>query len=228
LPGFLGQSAEFERLRGFLAAKGIQDLRTLDLTEFGHVTMHAWADKFVEKYEDNLASRSVGLLGYSMGGRLLLHIAESLRNTKMNHVPLFFVSTNPGLPEATRDERRAHDWRWAERFVNSPWEAVIKDWNSQAVFATGTQSFEKAEKPYSLQFLHWFLTEWSLGNQKDFRAEFAEFKNSMGWITGDRDQKFCEIADSLPQVNNLKRSVVLGAGHRVHLDRPELLAELLI
>lgn len=228
LPGFLGEAAEFERLRGFLAAKGIQDLQTVDLTEFGYVSMEVWSQKFLEKYRTQLSANSIGLLGYSMGGRLLLHCAEAFQKTELGKVPLYFVSTNPGLPVGARDDRKAHDWRWAERFVNSPWEIVLKDWNSQPVFATGTESFEKLDRPYTLQFTHWCLTEWSLGNQKDFREILGDFSNPMTWLTGERDQKFCDLAESLPGSLRLKRRVIGGAGHRIHLDQPELLAEALV
>ena len=72
------------------------------------------------------------LLGYSLGGRLALH---ALLHAPELWAGALVVGADTGLADPKEREARVRwDAAWAERFLNEPWEDVLRDWDAQAVF----------------------------------------------------------------------------------------------
>lgn len=169
-------------------------------------------------------------IGYSMGGRMLL---ETLKHEPRLFDALVFVSTHPGLVSREEKlERKGSDERWAQQFETQNWDELMKAWNSQATLAkSGSQN--KTEPAIEIR-KHYaqMLRNWSLSHQSNAREtvlrELGRLNIPALWVTGEWDQKFTSLADSLDQGAALHRVVIPKSGHRVHLDQPARLATAIV
>jgi 2-succinyl-6-hydroxy-2,4-cyclohexadiene-1-carboxylate synthase len=199
LHSFLGSSDDWCHLTGDILSPVIFD------PELG---LKGWAKRF------NQTRQSSGtLIGYSMGGRLALHVLIDNPNLWERAV---IISTHPGLKdEQEKEERLRSDREWAGRFETEPWDALMKAWNSQPVFLGSKQPLRE-EKDYDRKRLAGMLRSFSLGLQDDFREEIARLPMPILWVVGERDLKFRMLASELKFQNPLSRVMVaVGAGHRV-------------
>lgn|GEM_PF-6486460 len=235
---------EFQKsLRESPIENGVLDIefKIVSQSQFGFVSMEEWSKKLFELEGAELQSDSALWLGYSMGGRLLCHLTAytKKRNPLVKLAPQVFVSVNPGLPVAERASRRQADQTWSKKFAELPRPEVLRLWNQQSLFGK-TSTLQKEFVPHQtdgvreylpaeLAWIQWCLSEWSLGNQQDFRSEIAKWTQPFLWVTGQEDTKFSELAASLTlaQTNQAQKVYVPGAFHRVHADQPKLLAEAL-
>lgn len=180
--------------------------------------------EFLSYIEQNTFSKNKILIGYSLGGRLALHIFE--KNPDL-FLQLILISTNPGLTtEREKLERELLDKNWSEQFKHHPWSEVLKKWNQQAVFKDSQQEPDRKEENYQREQLSQSLVNWSLAKQQNKKHLSHQFVNRMTWINGEKDRKFNEMMRSLKEENpQLKNVQVSKAGHRVLFDNPEILAQ---
>lgn len=152
------------------------------------------------------------LVGYSMGGRVALHM---LVDDGARWRRAVIVSASPGLlTEAEREARAAHDRRWAERFRHDAWERVLEDWEAQAVFA-GEPRLPRNERDFDRAQLAAALEKGSVGIQEDLRSALRELQIPVLWVAGERDEKYAAIARECAALNpNFEVRILAGAGHR--------------
>lgn len=177
----------------------------------------------------NLLDRNI-LVGYSLGGRLALH-ALMQSPTLWSKVAL--VSMNPGLVEETsngssssspREQRLKHDLLWANKFSKNNWGEVLKEWNSQGVFAGSLLEPVRLEKDYDRTLLSAALTEWSLAHQRNMVPILKQYHDKVLWIVGEIDKKYVELTtELLNEIPDLKVTQIPSAGHRVLFDKPQAL-----
>jgi 2-succinyl-6-hydroxy-2,4-cyclohexadiene-1-carboxylate synthase len=152
------------------------------------------------------------LMAYSLGGRLVL-------KTYLDYPDYFkeahFFSVNPGLIDlAELEARRKSDLNWAQRFRHDSWEALIKDWNQQAVFKNDFEPI-RHEKDFSRDLLALGLTHWSLAEQENFWPKLILAKKPIYWWVGENDIKFLDIARKLQAKNpNITVNCIPQCGHR--------------
>ncbi|MGL4473489.1 MAG: alpha/beta fold hydrolase [Shewanella sp.] len=73
------------------------------------------------------------LQGYSLGGRIALHLAHMAPKTLLS---LHLESCHPGLKNLDDKEARlAHDKLWADKLLTLPMAQFLQDWYQQAVFS---------------------------------------------------------------------------------------------
>lgn len=166
-------------------------------------------------------------LGYSMGGRLGLQLLK--RNPELfDHY--IFLSTNPGLPttaDKERKERIVSDRKWSEKINAEDWEIILQEWNSQPVFKGSNIEPKRDLKDYDLLKLKEGIVKWSLGEQEDF-SDIIQLNNyKITWVAGDRDEKYCDIAENLKSKGVLLGYNKISAGHRIWLDNPEAVASVI-
>ena len=178
------------------------------------------------------ARRGLGpIVGYSMGGRIALHLAARSPET-VTHLVL--ESASPGLATpGERAERRAADEALARRIVSGGVSAFVDEWEALALFASQQELPAAAWEA---------LRHRRLSN--DARS-LAESLRGIGtgalpslWdrlpyiavptliVVGELDEKFRAIGEEM--VKALPRadlSVVAGAGHAVHVERPRAWCE---
>lgn len=162
------------------------------------------------------------LVGYSLGGRIALHALTSEASPWCGGV---VVSAHPGLLyEEERRKRRVSDAEWSMRCLHEPWDEFIAAWAAQDVLQCATiagwgdrRNLEPRKGAVARSFL-----QWSLGTQADLRGALALVAEPILWLTGERDQKFTEIAAEVcspPQ--QMRHEVFSDCGHRLPWEKSE-------
>jgi 2-succinyl-6-hydroxy-2,4-cyclohexadiene-1-carboxylate synthase len=219
LHGAFGLAEDWQDTIPVLEAAGYE-CRAVDLWRYlaeDHLSLDEWARIFCHEVAVAGAQRNV-LLGYSMGGRLALHalLAE----------PSFWqagviVSAHPGLQdEDEKLKRMASDAEWAGQILTEDFPNLLSRWDNQAVLGSDRAS-ERGEDPrLSLEKRHHALArsfmDWSLGKQRDLKAEMSALEMPIMWLTGEADEKFTKLAETtMPALLKGEHRVISAAGHRV-------------
>lgn len=159
------------------------------------------------------------LLGYSMGGRIALHM---LTQSPERWRAAVIVSASPG-PKAGEDPSRAdRDAAWAARFRSEPWELVLADWNAQSVFANDPPDrLERSEAFYDRARLAEVLVSGSVARQADLRPRLASLRVPILWVAGERDSKYACLATECAALNPcFSLALIPEAGHRAPWGNP--------
>jgi len=236
LHGFTGQGADFGPLRDFLPPG--TSLAAPDLP--GHGSKKLLKDLSAYSLPAHLAAISeaatapqVTLLGYSMGGRLALHWAiahpERIRR-------LILVGASPGLatPEE-RDERRLGDATLAEFIRTRGLEAFFKYWHNQTFFQPMLSLPKEQLDPIlarraqnNPEGLAMSLENIGTGTLPSLWHRLKEIRFPVDLVTGEHDVKFTRLAHEMgAHLPKARHSLIEGAGHAVHLEKPSDLAMLL-
>ena len=231
LHGFTGTALTWEP---FL--DGWSDFRCLAVDMIGHGLSDAPAD--VRRYSpdrvvddlmavlDELSVRSAAVLGYSMGGRIALHLA--LRAPELVRA-VILESTSPGIEDADdREARIGKDEELARRIKTEGIVRFVDDWTNQPIFSsqstlpspTRTKLREQRLRndPRGLANC---LRGLGLGHQRPLWSRLDSVSAPVLLLAGALDRKYCQLgqrmADAFPQA---KLEIVPEAGHAVHLEQP--------
>jgi 2-succinyl-6-hydroxy-2,4-cyclohexadiene-1-carboxylate synthase len=232
LHGFTGSSASWgDRLVDGLASAGVSPV-LVDLPGHGrHVGQTDPAGFTLDAACLSISAAGgpepVPLLGYSMGGRLAL--AYAVRHPgRISR--LILESASPGLEEeASRRARRASDEELALRLESWGMEAFVEHWESLPIFSS------QRGQPPEVRHAH------RARRLKNDALSLAAALRGLGtgtlpscWdaletldvptllIVGELDSKFHEIALAMAgRLPEARVAVVGGAGHAVHVERPE-------
>jgi 2-succinyl-6-hydroxy-2,4-cyclohexadiene-1-carboxylate synthase len=182
---------------------------------------------------DDLAGMVDGpfmLAGYSMGGRLALHVALALdgRITR-----LILIGASPGLADAhERAERRAADDRLADEVEAMTIEAFAQRWAATPVLADQPPAVQAAigaqrlrNRPAGLAAA---LRGLGTGALPSLWGRLADLTVPVDLIVGARDEKFRATAEQmLAAMPHARLHTVSGAGHAVHLEDPGAVAAII-
>ncbi len=239
LHGFTGSAAGWGRQLDILAAYGLRVI-ALDLLGHGqsdtpgdpqrYAIEHCRHDILAALQELGVSKGQAILLGYSMGGRIALYTAFSAFFRA-----LILESASPGLEDPTeREQRRISDEALAASIERDGVQAFIERWEKLPLFASqGTLPFacRQALRRQRLQNratgLAQSLRGVGTGVQPSLHARLPMLHVPVLLIAGELDTKFAAIARQMAQA--LPRSqlrIISGAGHTVHLERPEEFASL--
>ncbi|HEY9724553.1 MAG TPA: 2-succinyl-6-hydroxy-2,4-cyclohexadiene-1-carboxylate synthase [Oscillatoriaceae cyanobacterium] len=171
---------------------------------------------------------SFDLVGYSLGGRLALHLACAFPERVKR---LVLVGASAGLPEsAARDERRTQDARWIRLLDTEGLEAFVDAWQAQALFASQERldpAVRAAERSRRLALnprgLAAAMAAFGLGTQ-DYLGDRLPTMPTL-WLSGAEDTKFAAIARRMAEISGARHALVPECGHNVPLERPRALAE---
>lgn len=181
------------------------------------------------------------LLGYSMGGRIALHLAFALLQKKRFRPQdrLVLISASPGLKtDSERAERQARDAELSKKILAAPsaesfyafWQNVPliapqknmpEPWRSRLL-----ESRKRADKTRWAQALE----HWGTGTLPPLWENLCRLDLDTILICGETDEKFSRIATEMHAL--LPRSRILqipGAGHAPHLENlnPEIFRDAL-
>lgn len=229
LHGFLGRGADWDAVRVHLPSGRIADAPDLA----GHGAAVGLGDDAYSM--DGAASRLLARLdgpadvvGYSMGGRLALHLAvtrpEAVRR-------LVLVSASPGLrAEAERGERRALDAARAADLAADPagfldrWYRMplfdLPDALRQRLTADRLAHVDPAEAGRSLAGM-------GTGAQPSHWDALRSLTVPTWAVVGERDAKFVALAHAMAEAGRVEVVVVPGAAHGLLAERPVALAAVL-
>lgn len=224
LPGFLGERNDFSFLSmpydciEYFHASSDQSPQQPNLL----VPFNQFPDIFSSAY---LQTEHTVAIGYSLGGRLLLHCA-----LKQPHLfkKIVIIAAHTGLTnESEKHSRREHDAQWAAQFLQDPWNIVVDAWHKQPVLHSA-QIPSRKEQSYNRAALAHALTTWSLGMQEDLLPELAKVSVPILWIVGERDEKFVALGRQAAEIaNHIQLKVIPDAGHRVMWEKPQILDTLI-
>ncbi len=169
-------------------------------------------------------------VGYSMGARLCLRLALD-RPQVVDRLAL--VSGSPGIESATeRRTRRAADDRLAADVERDGVAVFLERWLDQRLFETLPREAAMVDDRRlgnTVNRLAHQLRALGQAAQDPLWDRLSRLEMPVLVVSGAYDRKYTEIAERMVEAigSNARGEVVARAGHAVHLERPEELAQLL-
>jgi 2-succinyl-6-hydroxy-2,4-cyclohexadiene-1-carboxylate synthase len=175
------------------------------------------------------------LVGYSMGGRIALHVALAAGDRVER---LVLIGASPGIADAAqRDDRRRADEQLADEIERSSIEEFARRWARTPVLAGLPPSASEAAHADRLRStpagLARALRGLGTGALPSLWDRLGDLAMPVILAVGERDEKFLGIAAAMSRgipgsrIPGAQVLVVPGAGHAVHLEAPEAIARAL-
>jgi 2-succinyl-6-hydroxy-2,4-cyclohexadiene-1-carboxylate synthase len=187
----------------------------------------------LEMLWDHLGIARSHLVGYSMGGRLALHVAATRPERALS---LLTIGAHAGLEEEAREGRRHDDQALAQRIENDGLEAFVDYWSSLPLFAglerrgpafVGQVNAERLNNRAA--GLAESLRGMGAGAMRPIWDELARVRCPCTFVAGQLDNGYIASARRLAtSVPNGRVVIVQRTGHTVHMERPDAFARLLI
>lgn len=176
---------------------------------------------------DELGVERAAVLGYSMGGRVALHLAL--------HAPerlwaLVIESASPGIEnEAERAERRRSDGELADSIMRDGIAPFVDRWQAIPLFASQSRLSTDARERLRQQRLRNdpaglanSLRGLGAGEQQPVYTRLHEIATQALVLAGADDAKYRAIAERTAGALPCARlQIVPDAGHAVHLEQPQ-------
>jgi 2-succinyl-6-hydroxy-2,4-cyclohexadiene-1-carboxylate synthase len=179
----------------------------------------------------DLTDAEFTLVGYSQGGRIALHAALAMPDRVRR---LVLIGASPGLAdEAERTARRLTDERLAQRVEAMTIEEFAAEWAQSPVLSGVAPDVAAAAHVDRLRStptgLAAALRGLGTGALPSLWQRLPELRMPVSLIVGERDKKFTAIAHEMAElVPDATVTIVPGAGHAVHLERPNAIVEALL
>ena len=172
------------------------------------------------------APERFALCGYSLGGRVALHVALAAPERVSR---LVLVSTTAGIEDdAQRAQRRAADQRLAEELERVPFEDFIERWRTQPLFADEpaevralAREDQRRNRPGALAAV---LRGIGTGEMAPLWDRLGELTMPVTILAGDRDAKFQALGRRMVELLADARLIVVSGGHGLPLEHPAAVA----
>ena len=157
------------------------------------------------------APERFALCGYSLGGRVALHVAL---NAPERVSRLVLVSSGAGIDDAAeRAERRRADRRLADELESVPFDDFIERWRTQPLFA---------EEPPEVGRL-------AREDQRRNRpARLSALTLPVTVVVGEPDARYQELGRRMAETIGGAELVTIAGGHGLVLENPEAVAGVLL
>lgn len=178
-----------------------------------------------------LTTADFTLVGYSQGGRIALHVALTLAQRVER---LVLIGASPGIADADeRARRRIADERLAERIERLTIEEFAREWARTPVLADIPPQLAAIAYEDRLRStpagLAAALRGLGTGALPPVWERLGELVMPVVLLAGERDPKFTALAyEMASRIPRAEVRIVPGAGHAVHLERPEVVAGVLL
>ncbi|MEY2467503.1 MAG: 2-succinyl-6-hydroxy-2,4-cyclohexadiene-carboxylate synthase, partial [Actinomycetota bacterium] len=218
--GFTQTAASWDAIQYRLEALG-HDVIALDAPGHGH---HAGTHLDLWKGADLLAAEGeAGVwIGYSMGGRLALHVALSHPGLVER---LVLIGASPGLEAvADRIERQAADDLLAEELERDGLDRFLARWLAQPLFATLPEDAAglDARRANTVAGLAASLRLAGTGAQESLWGRLGDITAPTMLVVGALDAKFTAIAQRMAELMpDAHVASMNGCGHACHLEAPD-------
>ena len=162
-------------------------------------------------------------VGYSMGGRMVLHTALDRPDIVER---LVLLGATAGIDDpAERAERRRADDALATSIERDGVPAFLERWLANPMFAAlPDDPAERAERLRNTAAgLASSLRSCGTGTQEPSWSRLAELQMPVLVLAGERDEKFAALGERLTRSigMNAGSGTIAGAGHAAHLERPD-------
>jgi 2-succinyl-6-hydroxy-2,4-cyclohexadiene-1-carboxylate synthase len=174
-----------------------------------------------------LAPPRFKLAGYSMGGRLALHVALALSERVER---LVLIGASPGVADSNeREARRRADDALAAEIERSSIEQFALRWASMPMLADQPPAVAAAAHADRLRNtpagLARALRGLGTGVLPPAWDRLGELAMPVTLVAGERDERFRGVAAEMaPAIADVNVVVVPDAGHAVHLEAPAAVA----
>ncbi len=186
----------------------------------------------LEMLWDHLGVERTHLVGYSMGGRLALHVAARKPERLLS---LLTIGAHAGLEEDARVGRQLGDEALAQRIEKDGLEPFVKYWSALPLFA----GLERRGPAFVAQLraermnntvagLACSLRGMGAGMMQPVWDDLSRLTVPSTFVAGQLDHGYVASARRLAAVvPNGRVEVVQRSGHAVHQERPEAFARVL-
>jgi 2-succinyl-6-hydroxy-2,4-cyclohexadiene-1-carboxylate synthase len=200
----------------------------------GHASATPSEPVTLDAVVDDVAALTPGpftLVGYSQGGRIALHVALALPHRVTG---LVLIGASPGLADdAEREQRRLADERLAEQIESLSIDDFARQWAQAPVLADIAPDIAAVSHQDRLQStpqgLAAALRGLGTGALPSVWGRLQNLQMPVTLLAGERDTKFTALArDMAGRIPRATVTIVPGAGHAVHLERPDAVIEALL
>ena len=159
-------------------------------------------------------------VGYSMGGRLCLHLA--LAHPELVD-GLVLLSATAGIEDdGERTARRSQDDALATTIEHDGVDAFLDRWVAQPMFATLTDPGLDDRRRNDAAGLASSLRLAGTGTQRPLWDRLPSLTMPVLVVAGERDVKFVALAERMAGlIADATLAIVAGAGHTAHLECPD-------
>ena len=169
-------------------------------------------------------------VGYSMGGRLALHLAVERPELVER---LVLVGATAGLDtEDERAQRRAADEALAADLERDGLDAFLNRWLANPLFATLPTDAAGVEDRLenTVDGLAASLRLTGTGTQRPLWDDLPRLTMPVLFVVGELDAKFTAIAHRMRERwgGDATVEVIPGAGHACHLERPDQFLDVVV
>jgi 2-succinyl-6-hydroxy-2,4-cyclohexadiene-1-carboxylate synthase len=236
--GFTGSSRSWDGFVELLA----QDFRkiAIELPGHGDTPLPVEKEWSLPRLADSIAEfvrvleiQNTIVLGYSMGGRIALHLV-------LMHPPLsralVLIGASPGITDVQeQQERWERDCALAEKLRERGIEWFSSFWEKQPIFQSQARMSEdkrewlrKQRLANDAENLAYALEQWSSGRQENLYPWLSKIEIPILLLAGERDEKYRainhEIKRHAVQADTVEITVN-AAGHAAHIEQPEATAQ---
>jgi 2-succinyl-6-hydroxy-2,4-cyclohexadiene-1-carboxylate synthase len=223
LHGFSGTRRAWDLVAPLLDAERYLPL-ALDLPGHGERAGDPWPITFEDCVDAVLAAapERFVLCGYSLGGRVALHLALAAPERVAR---LVLIGANPGIEDpGERAARLAADERLAQRLETEPFEEFIESWRTQPLFAQDppevgerARADQRRNQPLALAAA---MRGLSVGAMQPLWDRLGELEMPAALLAGERDEKFVALSErALPLLRDGTLTILRG-GHGGPLEDP--------
>jgi 2-succinyl-6-hydroxy-2,4-cyclohexadiene-1-carboxylate synthase len=225
--GFTQTRRSWDRIAPRLAEAG-HEVLTVDSPGHGGSAAHADADLWDGARLLGETAGPAAYVGYSMGGRLALHLAVARPELVER---LVLVGATAGLDtDEERAERRDADEALARDLEERGLDAFLTRWLANPLFATLPADAAGVEdrRENTVEGLAASLRHTGTGRQEPLWDRLPSVPVLL--VVGELDAKFTALAARLQARwrGPAELAVIEGAGHACHLERPDAFLDVVV
>jgi 2-succinyl-6-hydroxy-2,4-cyclohexadiene-1-carboxylate synthase len=169
------------------------------------------------------------LCGYSLGGRVALHVALVAPERVAR---LVLVASSAGIEDDDeRAQRRAADRQLADELERIPYEQFIERWRTQPLFADDppevgalAREDQRRNRPAALAEV---LRGLGTGEMQPLWSRLGELEMPVTVVVGERDAKFRALGQRMVGRMPDAELAVISGGHGLPLENPPELARVI-
>ncbi len=169
------------------------------------------------------------LCGYSLGGRVALHVALA---APARVARLVLIGVNPGIEDAgERAARRDSDRALADDLERQPYAQFIERWRTQPLFASDppevgalAREDQRRNRPDALAAA---MRGLGAGEMQPLWNRLPELAMPVTVLVGERDGKFVALGRQMAELLPGGELVVAPGGHGLPLENPAVVVQAL-